>query len=531
MKKRLSLFILFVLALSVVFSLAACNPQQVEEDTKGLVKDDGEYVYDKYRNYYEIFVYSFYDSDGDGYGDLNGVTKKLDYVKEMGFNGIWLMPIHNSPTYHKYDVADYYSIDKLYGTLEDFDNLIKEAHARNINVILDLVVNHTSTSHQWFKDAQAAVKKGDFDNKYVKYYNFVEGKRDDYSQVSGTNYYYESRFWSGMPDLNLDNTDVRKEISDIMKYWLVDHKVDGFRLDAVTSYYTGNVSKSVEFLSWLNDEAKSFKENCYIVGEAWLGTDVQIKAYNDSGIDSCFLFTGAAESNKMSGFFSDLSTNPGEEYSEWLVSLQKTYEGHILAPFLSNHDISRAANAFGRSRITRIKMGAGLLAMMSGSTFVYYGDEIGMVNSGDSDPNRRIAMLWEDSSDFYEGQCYNRPTGADKITQLSYNYPSVKTQAEDETSIYNFYKQAFNVRAKYPEIARGTVKMVECENKYVSITQRTYNGKTCTIVINLNPDEEAEIATNQEWGNMVARLMADNGKVTHVDGKLTMPAYSIAVFR
>ena len=513
-----------MLTLGVVLSLAACN-------NTGLVEDKGEYVYDNYRNYYEIFVYSFYDSNGDGYGDLNGVTEKLDYIKDMGFNGIWLMPIHPSPTYHKYDVSDYYDIDKLYGSLEDFDNLIKEAHARNINVIIDLVVNHTSTAHKWFKDAQAAVKRGDLNDKYAKYYNFTTASSNGYTQVSGTNYYYESRFWSGMPDLNLDNTDVRKEISDIMKYWLIDRKVDGFRLDAVTSYYTGQVSKSVEFLSWLNDEAKSFKKDCYIVGEAWEGTDVQIKEYNDSGIDSCFLFTGAATSNKMFDFFGEFATNPGVKFSEWLVNLQQTYDGHILAPFLSNHDVGRAANALGRSQITRIKMGAGLLAMMSGSTFVYYGDEIGMVSSSANDPDKRIAMLWEEFGEPYKGECYNRPEGAANITATSYSYPSVKEQAEDENSIYNYYKEAFNIRAKYPEIARGEVKMIECDNKYVSITQRTYKGKTCTVIINLDPENEVKIATDQAWGNMVARLMADNGTVTHKKGTLTLPAYSIAIFR
>lgn len=523
MKKRLSLLILIVLTLSAVISLAACG-------NDGLVKDEGEYVDDKYRNYYEIFVYSYYDTDADGYGDLNGVTKKLDYIKDMGFNGIWLMPIHPSPTYHKYDVSDYYAIDPLYGDLDDFDNLIKEAHARNINVIIDLVVNHTSTSHKWFKDATAAIKRGETDNKYAKYYNFTNTKQDDYTQVAGTNYYYESRFWSGMPDLNLDNDDVRREISDVMKFWLNERNVDGFRLDAVTSYYTGSVSKNVEFLSWLNNEAKSFKEDCYIVAEAWEGTDVQIKAYNDSGIDSCFLFTGTANA-KMSDFFSDLSTNPGEEFSDWLLYLQNTYDGHVLAPFLSNHDIGRAANAFGRSRVTRIKMGAGLLAMMNGATFVYYGDEIGMVNAGTSDPNKRIAMLWEEMDDFYEGQCWQRPDGADIVNELSYNYPSVKTQSADETSILNFYKQAYNIRAKYPEIARGTVEKIDCDNKYVSIVQKTYNGKTCTIVINLNPTESAEIATDESWGAMVARLTADQGKVTHIKGNLSLPAYSIAVFR
>ena len=128
MKKALSLLFTFVLVISVVFSLVAC-------DNGGLVRDDGEYVYDSYRNFYEVFVYSFYDTDNDGYGDLNGVTKKLDYIKDMGFNGIWLMPIHPSPTYHKYDVSDYYAIDKLYGTLADFDKLVTEAHSRNMSVI------------------------------------------------------------------------------------------------------------------------------------------------------------------------------------------------------------------------------------------------------------------------------------------------------------------------------------------------------------------------------------------------------------
>ena len=133
--------------------------------------------------------------------------------------------------------------------------------------------------------------------------------------------------------------------------------------------------------------------------------------------------------------------------------------------------------------------------------------------------------------DFYEGQCYKRPDGADNVTELSYVYPSVKTQQADEASILNFYKQAFNIRAKYPEIARGEVKAVECDNKYVAIIQKTYKDKTCTIVINLNPTETAAITTDQAWGNMVARLMADKGTVTHKNGTVTLPAYSVAVFR
>ncbi|MDE6940777.1 MAG: alpha amylase, partial [Lachnospiraceae bacterium] len=113
---------------------------------------------DNYRNYYEIFVYSFYDSDGDGIGDLNGVIQKLDYIQEMGFNGIWMMPIMQSPTYHKYDVVDYCSIDEAYGTVEDFQKLVEECHKRDINVVIDFVINHSSSEHQWFADACAYLK-------------------------------------------------------------------------------------------------------------------------------------------------------------------------------------------------------------------------------------------------------------------------------------------------------------------------------------------------------------------------------------
>ena len=149
MKKFLSI----ILLTSILFSslpLTACNPNSTgdKEDEVTL-----NIIDDSYRNWYEIFVYSFYDTNNDGIGDLNGVTEKLDYIQEMGFNGIWLMPIHPSPTYHKYDVTDYYAIHPDYGTLDDFKNLVVEAHKRGIRIIIDLVVNHTSNSHPWFTEA------------------------------------------------------------------------------------------------------------------------------------------------------------------------------------------------------------------------------------------------------------------------------------------------------------------------------------------------------------------------------------------
>ena len=157
--------ILVLIVSFFICTLTACNN---DTDKENIIDDNN-------RNWYEIFVYSFYDSDNDGIGDLNGVTSKLDYIREMGFNGIWLMPIHPSPTYHKYDVKDYYDVDEVYGTLDDLKNLVDEAHKRGIKVILDLVVNHSSSDHPWFKEACDYIREnGAPGGKYGEYYNFTK---------------------------------------------------------------------------------------------------------------------------------------------------------------------------------------------------------------------------------------------------------------------------------------------------------------------------------------------------------------------
>ncbi|MDD2393845.1 MAG: alpha-amylase family glycosyl hydrolase, partial [Eubacteriales bacterium] len=250
--------------------------------------DQPEKISDKYRNYYEIFVRSFYDSDGDGIGDLQGVTEKLDYIsKDLGADGIWLMPIMPSPTYHKYDVKDYYAIDPQYGTMEDFEELIAEADKRDVKIIIDLVVNHTSSLHPWFTQAVDALWVGD-ESKYTDYYNFtLENKGQGYNKITDE-YYYECRFVSGMPDLNLNSDAVRDEIMDIAGFW-IGKGVAGFRLDAITSFYTGNSTENIEFLKWLCDGIHEYDENAYIIGEVWSDAGT-IKNYYESGIDSLFNF-------------------------------------------------------------------------------------------------------------------------------------------------------------------------------------------------------------------------------------------------
>ena len=327
MRKLISLILLASMLISTLSFVSCKKDENDGEDEVQL-----NIIDDKYRNWYEIFVYSFFDTNNDGIGDLNGVTAKLDYIKEMGFNGIWLMPIHPSPTYHKYDVTDYYAIHPDYGTLDDFKKLVDEAHKRGIRVIIDLVVNHTSDSHPWFTEACSYIRKnGEPGGDYGDFYNFRQTDNGAYHSVTGTKYKYEGQFWSGMPDLNLDSENVRSEIKNIMNFWLTDYNVDGFRLDAVTSYYTGNLQGNIDFLGWINTEAKKIKPEAYIVGEAWVGSDHTINRYYESGCDSFFLFTGSQAGGTIA---TAVKQNSGKSVGELFVELQDTYGDAILAPFL-----------------------------------------------------------------------------------------------------------------------------------------------------------------------------------------------------
>ncbi len=517
---------IFCLLLAMILLvLPGCSTKEEEE-----LKPQLNIIDDNVRNWYEIFVYSFYDSNNDGVGDLNGVTAKLDYIQEMGFNGIWLMPIHPSPTYHKYDVNDYYAIDPEYGTLEDFDRLVTEAHKRGIKVIIDLVLNHSSSDNPWFKEACQYIRDhGEVGGPYGEYYNFHVGSQGGDSPVDGTNYYYESRFWSGMPDLNLDSAAVRNTMQDIMRFWLVEHNIDGFRLDAVTSYYTGHVDRNVEFLSWVNTEAKKLKSDCYIVGEAWEGSDYQIGRYYESGVDSFFLFTGATATGTIS---TAVKQQNGAAVGKLMVSLQDSYKTGTLAPFLGNHDTMRPGSFLpGKS----LKLAAGVLSMMNGNVFVYYGEEIGMIskNGNNSDPAKRIAMKWSDKS-VYEGWCYVSPEGT-PVDESSYVHPGVDTQLEDPDSILNYYKQAMYLRNCFPAIARGKVENFPQDNSCICVVRKTWKDESVVIVINLD-SFTVNLALDKEAlgvSEIAGTLLTDNSKTVEWDeeGNLALPAGAIVILK
>jgi glycosidase len=234
--KSIKMFISAVLA-AVMFSACAAgngssfDTADVAEPEPQLIQYQYDHelniIDDNYRNYYEVFLYSYCDSNGDGIGDINGLISKLDYINDMGFNGIWLMPVMQSTTYHKYDVIDYYTVDKEYGTNEDFINLADECHKRGIKLIIDMVINHTSAQNEWFKSACQSLKHENCGQEQCIIKNCVHSiihtaaiiillmkkpTSNDWYSVSGTDYYYEGILWDQMPDLNLDNEQVWNEL-------------------------------------------------------------------------------------------------------------------------------------------------------------------------------------------------------------------------------------------------------------------------------------------------------------------------------
>lgn len=501
---------------------------------------------DNYRNFYEIFVGSFYDSDGDGIGDINGVISKLDYINDgddktdtdLGLNGIWLMPIMPSTTYHKYDVTDYYNIDPQYGTLEDFKRLVEECHKRGIDLIIDLVFNHTSGKHPWFTEAVSYLESLEEDQEpdleecpYVGYYNFTKeyNGSDTYHKVGNSNWYYEGVFWDQMPDLALGNEKVRKEIEDIAKFWL-DLGVDGFRLDAAKEYYSGETKKNIEVLQWFTDYVKIVKEDAYIVGEVW-EEEGNIAAYYESGIPSLFNFTLGMHNGLIINSVRKLGTSTAKSFGKDLLNMYERYGERnpefIDAPFLSNHDTTRISAGCVNNE-DQMKMSAGVLLTLNGSPFIYYGEEIGMNSMGSKDENKRLPMEW--SSVDTRG-ITNPPPNADEVEQ---KFKPLDEQIKDPLSIYHYYKRAIRIRNENPEIARGEMSIIEelC-TKNISAIKKTYEGREIIILYNMN-EEEAKIPL-EEAGlmnlNIRGYLTVNEEEVTMSEGMVTMPKYSIVVLK
>lgn len=422
------------------------------------------------RVYYEIFVGAFSDANNDGMGDLQGIINRLDYLndgdpnsgKSLGIQGIWLMPIMKSPSYHKYDVIDYKSIDPKYGDFDDFERLVSMAKQRDVDIIIDLVLNHTSTSHEWFKFAKEAVSSGDFDNKYANYYTLVKEEDKDkgkvyYPFVNG--YFYEGNFSDQMPELNMDSQDVRREIIDIIKFWF-DKGVQGFRLDAAKYVYLNDLDKNLEFWNWFMSEVKKIKIDAYVVAENW-SSDIQILPYYEpfSNFDFGMSQSEGAIAITAKGYE---SVNSYFKYiNNYRNAAVQVNPKAILTPFISNHDMNRAAGYLSLKDYS-MHMAATLYMWTYGTPFIYYGEEIGLLGSRGNertDANRRLKMLWGDNDKV------QNPIGSTFTDDRQIN-GTVKNQISNSKSLYNHYKRIIMLRNNNPEIALGNYIILDFKDYF-----------------------------------------------------------------
>ena len=350
---------------------------------------------------YQIYPRSFKDSNGDGIGDINGIREKLDYLKELGIDVIWLSPVYKSPNDDNgYDISDYYDIMDEFGTMEDMDNLLKEANERGIKILMDLVVNHTSDEHKWFIEAKKSK-----DNEYRDYYiwrDSVDGNEpnDLGSTFSGsawqydetTGQYYLHLFSKKQPDLNWENGKVRNEVYKMMNFW-VDKGIGGFRMDVIDligkvpdEMITGNGPKLHEYLQEMNKAALEGKD-LLTVGETWGATPDVAKLYSNperKELSMVFQFEhigldqieGKEKWDVKSLELLDLK----KVLSKWQTELERQGWNSL---FWNNHDLPRIVSRWGNDKEYRIesaKMLATLLHGMKGTPYIYQGEELGMTN-------------------------------------------------------------------------------------------------------------------------------------------------------
>ena len=488
------------------------------------------------RVFYQIFVGSFSDSNNDRIGDIRGIINRLDYLndgdpnsgKSLGIQGIWLSPIFSSPTYHKYDVKNYYKIDIDFGTQQDLEELIQKCHERNIKIILDLPINHTSIQNEWFTNFKNAVINGDTTNPYYDFYTKVtKDEKVSGSKYSGLNseYSYECNFDTAMPELNFDSENVKAEVLNIAKYWL-DLGVDGFRFDAAKYIYFGNETKSAEFWDWYLTELRSYKSDIYTVGEVW-SADGITDIYYEHGL-SCFNFSTSGAEGKIASAAKQGNVTTYTKYVENYLTKIKTFGDHaIMHQFISNHDMDRAAGYLTTS-FRYAQVGANLYLLSPGSPFIYYGEEIGIKGSRGSDntdANRRLAMRWGD------GDRVGNPTGATYKESYQIN-GTVATQIGDENSLLNHYKKLIMIRNSCPEIINGEYKALSSPVTTIGGFISTYNDSKVCVIHNTSIEPQT-ISLSDLKANEFNYIFAYSGYdgCTLIDGELTIQPQTSVVLR
>jgi glycosidase len=440
---------------------------------------------------YQVLVYSYADSDGNGTGDLQGLIHRLDAIQALGTTALWLNPIHPASSYHGYDVTDYKAINPAFGTMDDFDALVKQAHARGIHIILDMVFNHTSIGHPWFKahpDWYVTKKDG------VTYGSASMG---GWNRRSSDGAQYFGSFSGSMPDLDVTNPQVVAELQSILKFWM-DRGVDGFRFDAAMWIFNAGkepqgLSVTAETKKWWNAlraYARSIKPDVYFIGEVYTEQSQELAAYA-GGFDGLFDFVQAKMVRDMSP--SGSVVTPSGQVTSLAKALESNYKqyartpGFMISPFLSNHDQDRAMSvalskfdapaAWGSGAnlndvdaitvaktkaVTRYKDEAFLEYTLPGLPYVYYGEELGMVGQRykNDDVARRDAFPWGDDDPAGDTTSWMKSSAAlqpdeNKGTTSWYD------QSSDPDSILNWYKSLGALKKAHP--ALHTIDYAVCD--------------------------------------------------------------------
>ena len=492
---------------------------------------------------YEVFIRSFHDSDGDGIGDLRGLTQKLDYIndgsastdRDLGARCIWLMPVNEASSYHGYDATDYYRVERDYGTNEDFQRFVSEAHARGVAVIVDMVLNHLSSDHPFFRDAlggPGAVHRSWFRWSSSKPAELGPWGQEVWHKSPVRDEYYYGVFWHGMPDLDYTTPAVREEAKKIAAFWLGTMGVDGFRLDAVP-YLVEEPGRQIgtegthRFLREYAVSLRAVAPDAFTVGEVWDGIDRMLPYYPDQ-LETYFAFD---LSDMLIAAVRDGSARP---LLERFARYQKHVPNARYATFLRNHDQTRTLTALGGD-VRRARVAATLLLTLPGLPFVYYGEEIGM--TGDKPDERlRTPMQWSTAggAGFTSGTPWEPP-------QADWPATNVASQDTASASLLSLYRHLIRLRLSKSALGSGDVVPLDATHESVAAYLRRDGDGIVLVVANLSalPVSGAALTSSGgvlRPGEYVARRLLQPGAANVVpiaaDGRLRgyVPVPALAPF-
>ncbi|HTE31483.1 MAG TPA: alpha-amylase family glycosyl hydrolase [Chryseolinea sp.] len=482
---------------------------------------------------YEVFVLSYADGNGDGKGDFTGLTQKLDYLADLGIDGIWLMPIMKSPSYHKYDVTDYKSIHPDYGSVDDFKKFVAEAHRRNIKVIIDLILNHTGSDHPWF---QSALKdpKSPYHDYYVwankdsireqiskKGPSFDSDNITQWHPVNGDTLadHYYGFFWAGMPDLNFDNPRVRNEFVDIGKFWLQDMGVDGFRFDAAKHIYpTERATDNHAFWQSYRAELEKINPNVYLVGEVW--SPAKDAAPYLKGIPSLFNFDMgyAITATVNAGIDTAHLISKYKEINDYYKSQASAY---LDATFLKNHDQNRILSELGGNK-AKARIAAGILLTLPGTPYLYYGEEIGMLGMK-PDESIREPFIWNAPGKDPLQTSWEKPkySNSESVVPLS-------DQQNDQASLFACYKKLIHFRNDNDIMLRGSLDNSGITLQEVVSFKRTLDGRELLVLNNVS-DVEVTLPLTGELSKFDDISLDVLNTAILSKGEIRLPAYSTVI--